>query len=85
MVDRVCPGATIEQLIGTQRAVIEMCLRFSARGEQIRYLRSTYIPSESRCLCLFESIDPLIVEEVNEVAKVPFIRVIEVVELTPGQ
>ncbi len=85
MVDRVCPGATIDQLLGAQRAVIEMSRRFAARGEHIRYLRSTYIPSESRCLCLFEALDARTVEEVNEVAKVPFIRVIEAVELTPQQ
>ncbi len=82
MVDRVCPGATKEQLISAQRAVIEMSQRFTARGEHIRYLRSTYIPSESRCLCFFEALDSQTVEELNEVAKVPFIRVIEAVDLT---
>ncbi|MFQ6026563.1 MAG: nickel-binding protein [Dehalococcoidia bacterium] len=83
MVDRVCPGATLDQLRRAQRAVIEMSNRFIARGEQVRYLRSTYLPSESRCLCFFEAPDSLTVEEVNEVAKIPFIRVVEAVELTP--
>jgi len=82
MVDRVCPETTIDHLISTQRALIEMCQRFTARGEHIRYLRSTYIPSESRCLCLFEAPDSQTVEELNEVAKVPFLRVIEAVDLT---
>ncbi len=85
MVDRVCPGATIDQIIGTQRAVIEMSQRFTARGEHIRYLRSTYIPSECRCLTLFEAPNSQTVEELNEVAGVPFIRVIEAVELTTEQ
>lgn len=82
MVDRVCPEATIDQLISTQRALIEMSQRFTARGEHIRYLRSTYIPSESRYMCLFEAPDSQTVEELNEVAKAPFLRVIEAVDLT---
>ena len=82
MVDRVCHEATMDQLITLQRAMIEMSRRFTARGEHIRYLRSTYIPSESRCLCFFEALDSQTVEELNEVAKVSFIRVIEAVDLT---
>ena len=82
MVDRVCPEATIDQLKSTQRVLIEMSQRFTARGEHIRYLRSTYIPSESRCMCLFEASDSRTVEELNEVAKAPFLRVTEAVDLT---
>ena len=82
MVDRVCPESTLDQVISTQRALIEMALRFTARGEHIRYLRSTYIPSESRCLCLFEATNSQTVEELHEVAKAPFTRVIEAVDLT---
>ena len=75
----------MDQLISAQRAMIEMSQRFTARGERVRYLRSTYIPSESRWLSLFEASNSQTVEEVNEVANVPFIRVVEAVELTPEQ
>jgi hypothetical protein len=83
LVDRVLPEATIDQLIAAQRVLVDMSQRFTARGERIRYLRSLYVPGESRCMCFFEAPDYQRVEEVNEVAKVPFARVIEVVELTP--
>ncbi|HEU0021876.1 MAG TPA: nickel-binding protein [Dehalococcoidia bacterium] len=85
LVDRVFPGATLEQIIEAQRAVVEMSQRFAARGEYVRYLRSIYIPGESRCLCLFEAPDAQRVEEVNEVARAPFTRIIEAVDLSPEE
>ena len=83
MVERLCPRTSIERLRDTQRAMIAMSLRFTARGEPIRYLRSTYIPGESRCLCMFEAPQPESVKELNEVIQVPFIRIIEVMEIAP--
>jgi hypothetical protein len=81
LVDRVFPGATLDQIVEAQRTLMEMSRRFAARGEHIRYLRGIYIPVESRCLCLFEALDVQMVEEVNEVARVPFTRIIEAVDL----
>ena len=83
MVDHACPGATMEQLLDAQRAVIAMSQRFSARGERVRFLRSAYIPSESRCLSMFEAVDSQTVAEVNEVVHIPFTRIIEAVDLSP--
>jgi hypothetical protein len=85
LVDRVFLRTTLDQIIEAQRAVIEMSQRFTAWGEHVRYLRSIYIPGESRCLCLFEAPSTQVVEEVNEVARIPFTRIVEVVELTPEQ
>ena len=83
MVERNLPGITMEQLAAAQRAAIETSQRFTARGEPVRYIRSTYVPGESRCMCLFEAPNAGTVQEVNEVAKIPFTRVIEAVDLTP--
>jgi muconolactone delta-isomerase len=85
LVDRVFPGTTLDQIIEAQRALMEMSQRFTARGEHVRYLRSIYIPGESRCLCLFEAPDAQSVEEVNEVARVRFTRIVEALELMPEQ
>ena len=85
MVDSVIQGVTIDQLTAAQRAVIETCQRFMARGEFVRYIRTIYIPVESRCLCLFEAPNAKTVEEVNEVAKFPFTRVVEAIDLLPEQ
>ena len=85
MVERDLPGITMERLAAAQRAVVDTSNRFAARGEYIRYIRSIYIPGESRCLCLFEAPKAETVDEVNEVAKTPFTKIIEVIELTPEQ
>ena len=82
LVDSVILGVTIDQLTTALPAVIETCQRFSARGEYVRYIRSTYIPGESRCLCLFEAPDAATLEEVNEVAKFPYTRIVEAFYLT---
>ena len=55
----------------------------AARGEYVRYIRSTYLPDESRCMCWFEAPSAEAVAEVNEVAKVPFDRILEAIEFTP--
>ena len=85
MVERNLPEITVEWLAEAQRATIETSRRFTARGEYILYMRSTYIPSEARCICIFESSNAETVEEVNEVAKTPFTKIVEVIELTPEQ
>ena len=81
LVDSVIPGVTMDQLTTALQAVIETCQRFTARGEYVRYIRSTYIPGESRCLCLLEASNAATVEEVNEVAKLPYTRIVEAFDL----
>ena len=83
LVDRDVPGVSMDQLAAAQRAMIAVSLRFTARGEYVRYIRSTYLPDESRCMCWFEAPSAEAVAEVNEVAKVSFDRIIEAIEFTP--
>ena len=83
LVERDLPGFTIEQLAAAQQAAITTSRRFTAEGKPVRYLRSTYVPGESRCLCLFEAADPVSVREMNAAAGIPFTRVIEALDLTP--
>lgn len=83
LIDSVIPGLTSDQLTTAQQALIETCQRFTARGEYVRYLRGIYMPAESRCLFLFEAPNAKTVEEVNEVAKFPYTRVVEAIDLPP--
>ena len=55
----------------------------SAQGKNVRYLRSTFVPGDARCMCLFEAQNPHLVREVNEAAKIPFTRIVEAKDLTP--
>lgn len=84
MADRNLPGITLEQLAEAQRKAIETSKRFTAEGKPVRYIRSSWVPSESHVMCLFESANPELVRSVNETAGIPFIRIIEAMDLTPG-
>ncbi len=83
MVDRNLPGVTTEQLAAAQKAAIETCQQFTAKGTPVRYLRTTFVPGEARCMCLFEAPNPQNVKELNETAQIPFSRIVEAMDLTP--
>jgi len=83
MVDRSLPGITMDQLAAAQKAAIETAKTFTAEGKPVRYIRSTFVPSESRCMCLFEARSPEAVKELNDRAKIPYTRVVEAADLTP--
>ncbi|HEY8863672.1 MAG TPA: nickel-binding protein [Candidatus Dormibacteraeota bacterium] len=83
LVDRTLPGITMEQLAAAQKAAIATSERFTSEGKQVRYIRSTYVPEEAHCMCLFEAADPQLVKEVNEAAHIPFSRISEALDLTP--
>ncbi len=83
MADRNLPGITLEQLAEAQKAAIETSQHFTAEGKPVRYLRSTFLPDESRLMCLFEATDATLVRDVNEAAELPFVRIVEALDLAP--
>lgn len=83
MVERNLKGITMEQLAAAQRRAIDASKDFSGQGKPVRYIRTTFIPGEERSMCLFEATSPELVKEVNEVAKIPFVRIVEALDLTP--
>jgi len=83
MADRNLPGITTDQLAAAQKAAIETSRKFSAQGKKVRYIRSTFVPAESHCMCLFEADNADLVKQVNDAAKLPYTRIIEAKDLTP--
>ena len=83
MVERNLPGVQLDQLAAAQKAAIETSNQFSAGGKVVRYIRTTFVPGEDRCMCLFEAANPEVVKEVNEAAQIPFTRIVEALDLTP--
>lgn len=83
MVDRDLPGVSHDQLAAAQRAAIETSRRFEENGARVRYIRSTFVPGEARCMCLFEAESSDVVRDVNEAANIPFTRIVEALDLTP--
>ncbi len=65
------PGLTREQCQACQNAAIAMCQQFTQWGRPVRYVRSLVVPSESRCLCLYEAPDAALVCEVNDAMQIP--------------
>jgi hypothetical protein len=83
MVERHLAGITMTDLASAQQAAITTSKRFSADGTPVRYIRSTFVPGEARCMCLFDAGSADVVKRVNEAAKIPFTRIIEALDLTP--
>jgi hypothetical protein len=84
LVDRDLPGITMDQLAAAQKAAIQTSQQFTAEGKNVRYIRSTFVPGDAHCMCLFEAADPQTVKDVNEAAQIPFSRISEALDLTPS-
>lgn len=84
MVERDLAGITMTGLAGAQQAAIATAQRFTADGTAVRYIRSTFVPGESRCMCLFDAQSASDVQRVNEAANLPFTRIVEALDLTPA-
>ena len=83
MAERDLKGITMEQLAAAQKSAIETGKQLTAAGKSVRYIRSTFVPGEAHCMCLFEAPSADRVREVNDAAKLPFTRIVEALDLTP--
>jgi hypothetical protein len=83
MVERELPGVTMEQLADAQKKAIQTGKELTAEGRQVRYLRSMFVPGESRCMCLFEAASADNVKEANERTQIPFIRIVPADDFEP--
>jgi hypothetical protein len=83
MVERDLPGVTTDQLAAAQKAAIEKGKEMTADGKEVRYIRSIFVPGESKCMCMFEAANPEVVKELNEAAQIPFTEIKEALDLTP--
>jgi hypothetical protein len=77
IVERRLPELSLAHLVIAHRALAESSRRISTGGDSVRYLRSTFTPTGGRCVCMFEANSLDLVRQVNEVAQVPFDRIVE--------
>ena len=70
-------------LPGRDRAWLEEALARIPRDDAdgVSYLGSLYVPSDESCFCRFTAPDAESVGRVNELAGVPFARIVAAVEL----
>jgi hypothetical protein len=83
LVERNLPGVSMEELAAAQKRAIQVGKELTAEGRQVRYIRSTFVPGENRCMCLFEATNPENVREANERAQIPFTRIVPAADLSP--
>ena len=83
LVERSMPGVSMEELAAAQKRAIQVGKELTAEGRDVRYIRSTFVPGENRCMCLFEAPNPENVREANERAQIPFTRIVPAKDLTP--
>jgi hypothetical protein len=82
MVERHLPDFPPEQLPAAAGAAKEKAAELAAEGQDIRYIRSTYVPEGEKCYCLFEGDSAAAVEEVQKRAQLPYEQIHEAAFLT---
>lgn len=83
MVERHLKGIDLPALAAAQQAAIKQAAAMRDKGTQVRYIRSTFLPSNECCMCLFEADSSDDVRMLNDDAKIPYDRVVEAFDLTP--
>jgi hypothetical protein len=84
MVERSLKGIPMDALAAAQKRAIETSQKLSKEGTPVRYIRSTFVPDEGCCMCLFAAERPEDVKRVNELAQIPFDRIVPALDLTPN-
>ena len=81
MVERHLPGITSDQLSAAAARAKSTTAEMSKQGTPVRYLRSTFVPGEEKCYCLFDGPSVEDIEEVNKRAEIPYDRVVEAMHI----
>jgi Nickel responsive protein SCO4226-like len=77
------PTYLVERYLpGRNRDWLEAALgRLRTQGRRAAHLGSTYVPADDSCLCRFEARSADDVRDANEIAGVPFARIVEAHEI----
>lgn len=83
IVERDLRGISMEDLAGAQKAAIATAADMRAKGSDVTYIRSTFVPGDGRCMCLFEADSADTVKALNDTAGLPYHAVTAALDLTP--
>lgn len=81
LVERYLPGITTDQLGAAAGAAKSTTATMTKEGTPVQYLRSTFIPGEEKCYCLFEGPSADVVKVANDRAKLPYERIVEAMHI----
>jgi hypothetical protein len=79
--ERYLPGVTAEQLLDAARRAKAASAEMTAAGTPVTYLRSTFLPGDQTCYCLFEGPSEQSVAQANDKAGIPYERIVQVVHV----
>lgn len=82
MVERHLPDFPQDQLPGAAGAAKQKADEMTAEGQEVRYIRSTFLPEGEKCYCLFEGPSREAVEEVQRRAGLPYEQIHEAAFVT---
>ncbi len=71
---------TLEQM---QRALQASTSLSTAHGKPVHCLHSIFVPGDGLVLWLFSALDAIDIRDIYEANELPFVRIVEVMELTP--
>ncbi len=81
MVERHLPGIKPEELAAAAARAKATTAEMSEEGTPVRYLRSTFVPGEEKCYCLFEGPSEVAVRQANERAEIPLESITEALHI----
>ena len=84
LVERDLGAVSPDQLRLDQRAVASACSQVNGLGRRVRYINSAVIPTDGRALDLFGAQSAETIKEVHGLAQVAYVRIVEILDLTPG-
>ena len=83
VVMRELPGVTPDALGSAGLRAKTCCAEMTDEGQPVRWVRSFFLPESSQTHCYFEAGSRQAVEEANRRAKLPYLKIVEVMEMTP--
>lgn len=81
LVERYASGITEDQVASGAGRLKKAAERMGREGVDVRYLGSTFVPSEGSVFCLFQGPSQESVEEANRRAAFPFHRIVEAIHV----
>ena len=77
LVERYLPGITSGELAAAAGSAKRTAAAMAQEGTPVHYLRSTFLPGEEKCFCLFEGSSAEAVRTANDRAQLPYERIVE--------
>ncbi len=77
LVERHLPGISPDQLAAAAASAKRTTAEMAREGTPVRYLRTTFLPGEERCYCLFDGPSADAVAAANDRSGLPYERVVE--------